>query len=1178
MFSFRRLLPVVLTTALLAGLLAPAPARAGTVMTLSPEAVLANADTAFVGTVVSITPRRTTTPDRSIWTDYGFRIDQILSDDAGTLSKARGGVLIIPMLGGQIGDEKQTAHGVPEFALGERAFLFMNKGEHGAMCPILGWWQGVYRIRTLNGRDVVTHADGCCAPEGGALVTRHYFAKVQTAPEGFTVKEFADEVLRAMPEAKSRTELTLAEMRKLPANLPPTTFTADTLGICQAARGRIAAGPASPTVARDTAGVPVPPVRVTMIPPSEADSEQVFEPRPAAGNRFGFFSDEPDFPWTFNVAPNMGVFQGDVYQQMGYWNLFTGNSLFYNYNNPNNQIGHDNDRNEVGFATDAVLSSQGGGTWGTALGVCRTLSRGGEIKEADIYVNLNPGVVWTLDYNTAFNTSAGMNNNPSLFFPDVAIHELGHSFGLEHQWIPNPGAWFPSIMNYFPAWLWFDIASIQADDANGLRAAYPEFSVFVTDGGIDLWYQTGGTTSGNNDSALTGFTTSVQRGNTVQVGTGTTQFTISNPGTTSITPRADWFLCPTNGTFTGATYCGSSNLPTLNSGATALLQRSFIVPAGINPGQYYIGVNLVVGGDQWNWNNSSWSYNRVNVTAAAPSNDNSWGATLLSCAGGSVAGTTFGSTPSGFTSCNSGNGPDVWYRLTTCSAGSMTINTCGSGYDTAIQLLTSGLANITCNDDSVGGPCNGTLQSYISTSVAANTTYYIRVAGYNGASGNFNLNVAVTPANDACSVLGGPFSLCTRTAFLPVGQQISGSTIGATRSSPGSLPACPFLDWVVGNVDIEAQPDVWYALDAPCTGPLYVSCGGSNWIFQADVYSGCGDCLFAPPQVISCGQPTFGSFNPVASFNAVAGTRYAVRVRGVQTPDNFTLLAAYQWPDNHCDPFFGVRLAATLTPETPAADVAFSTACAAPSAFGNLPGACFDGAAFDPGNDQFVGLSVQTSGTLNVTRCFGSYLPSVALYTGSCYDGLTLAACGYSASSSCDPVIISTPVVAGSYYIVRVGGHTSYAPLGGVTTIHFEVTPDPVGACCSPDGVCEVAAAAACAGVYQGDNVACDPTPCPQPTGACCIAAGDCQVLTGADCAAAGGSYIGDGRPCLIEPGNIITCCVANINGVGGLTVQDLFDFLALYFAGDLTADVNANGVLTVQDIFDYLALYFAGC
>jgi hypothetical protein len=35
---------------------------------------------------------------------------------------------------------------------------------------------------------------------------------------------------------------------------------------------------------------------------------------------------------------------------------------------------------------------------------------------------------------------------------------------------------------------------------------------------------------------------------------------------------------------------------------------------------------------------------------------------------------------------------------------------------------------------------------------------------------------------------------------------------------------------------------------------------------------------------------------------------------------------------------------------------------------------------------------------------------------------------------------------------------------------------------------------------------------------------------------------------------------------------------LAAYFSGDSRADFNGSGTISVQDIFDLLAAFFAGC
>ncbi len=54
--------------------------------------------------------------------------------------------------------------------------------------------------------------------------------------------------------------------------------------------------------------------------------------------------------------------------------------------------------------------------------------------------------------------------------------------------------------------------------------------------------------------------------------------------------------------------------------------------------------------------------------------------------------------------------------------------------------------------------------------------------------------------------------------------------------------------------------------------------------------------------------------------------------------------------------------------------------------------------------------------------------------------------------------------------------------------------------------------------------------------------------------------------------------CRCDTNGSGGVTVQDLFDYLVQYFNGGPLADFNNSGTVTVQDVFDYLTCYFAGC
>ena len=79
----------------------------------------------------------------------------------------------------------------------------------------------------------------------------------------------------------------------------------------------------------------------------------------------------------------------------------------------------------------------------------------------------------------------------------------------------------------------------------------------------------------------------------------------------------------------------------------------------------------------------------------------------------------------------------------------------------------------------------------------------------------------------------------------------------------------------------------------------------------------------------------------------------------------------------------------------------------------------------------------------------------------------------------------------------------------------------------------------------------------------------------------AGGSFTsvgGRGYASFAVYGCAPAACAADFNHSGSVTVQDIFDFLAAYFAGTAGADFNSSGTITVQDIFDFLAAYFTGC
>lgn len=132
------------------------------------------------------------------------------------------------------------------------------------------------------------------------------------------------------------------------------------------------------------------------------------------------------------------------------------------------------------------------------------------------------------------------------------------------------------------------------------------------------------------------------------------------------------------------------------------------------------------------------------------------------------------------------------------------------------------------------------------------------------------------------------------------------------------------------------------------------------------------------------------------------------------------------------------------------------------------------------------------------------------------------------------------------------------------------------GTCCTINGVCAIGLQSQCDGNWTptGAPGTCPMQPCVPPTGACCRGA-TCVVTTLAQCSGAGNQFAGANLACNATGG--YPCCAANYNQDPGLSVQDVFDFLGGWFAGDARADIDGGG-LEVQDIFTFLNAWLAGC
>jgi hypothetical protein len=214
----------------------------------------------------------------------------------------------------------------------------------------------------------------------------------------------------------------------------------------------------------------------------------------------------------------------------------------------------------------------------------------------------------------------------------------------------------------------------------------------------------------------------------------------------------------------------------------------------------------------------------VSVT---PANNMCTAATIITAygtwTGSNVGATTDGSPqPCGSSTSSSAMGRnDVWWRFSPPANGTVTIDTCGSSFDTVLSVHTDCPGTpgnqIACNDDtgSTNCPSNG-LNSMVSFSGLAGRIYYIRVAGFSTNTGSITLNVT-GPANPTESICG----------LAPV--LVDGTTVFGSLLSTGNDGEA-----TCGGAN-GSNRDVWYRFNAVCNGTLTMdTCGTHDFPSQDD--------------------------------------------------------------------------------------------------------------------------------------------------------------------------------------------------------------------------------------------------------------------------------------------------------------------------------------------------------
>jgi hypothetical protein len=220
-----------------------------------------------------------------------------------------------------------------------------------------------------------------------------------------------------------------------------------------------------------------------------------------------------------------------------------------------------------------------------------------------------------------------------------------------------------------------------------------------------------------------------------------------------------------------------------------------------------------------------------------------------------VGSTSFDTSAAGgddATNCG-GSGPDLFYSFTPAASGGYQIDTCGSGFDTVIAVLSDCSTEIICNDDSDCG-AGFSLQSTVAATLVAGTTYIIQVDGFGGASGAGTLNISGPisgPAND----------LCANATPVTLGSNPFDNRFAGTEGTS----SCGFG----GSTGFS---DVYFSFVAPAANTYrFDTCG--TFDTQLSIEDGCGGTELA------CNDDSCG-LSSALSIALTAGQNVRVRVAG----------------------------------------------------------------------------------------------------------------------------------------------------------------------------------------------------------------------------------------------------------------------------------------------------------
>lgn len=848
----------------------------------SRETILAVSDAVFLAHLQETSTRWQTPDQKMIATDNTFFIEEVIYNSASRFADIRqGNPLSLTFAGGTLGDNTIQFTDVPTFDPDEIVILLIQDENVGSISPLVGVHRGLYRVRKENGALQVY--DAFLNP-----ITVPFFS---TFPEGggtpMELEEFLADLRSAVTRAHSDPSLLPQTNAQIPEQYRDKVFTGDQIPHSVPDNTARPASTRGRLPRREPDGTDVPEAGANP-ENSDLDGEGIVnETGTAGGNKYAFLWGPPNLPSIFNVPPiyDDPAWGPNFEYSLSSWNRYASD-VFRVYSTPENTFGH-NDRNDFAFTTDSSFNSVYGFTPSSGwLGIAvmfnssgNNISPGEQIFEADVILSVNPGLSWTLDFQT------GYWNNNIWYFRSTAVHEIGHVIGREHQFTDNLSAQWHSVMNYPPSGaIDTEFYLPYMDDAQSIRAAYPANTVPINDMGVYLYRTNGNGSSSPVPVQFSTFPSSAQQGESFQV----SNYAIENLGTTTVTPVIEWYLTTEHHTYAGDEYfLGDSTFGSLGTFSYYNASSWVTVPTHVPPGNYWI--SAYAQSDDFNSNRSAWTRAQILIQEQDPECDVSTTSlffnvgtiggvqtrqfTITNVGGGTLSGSVFESCSEfsvfpGSYSLGAGQSVtvSVTYSPDDCGDDFCTIQT--GGLCDNVSCETSGPDNQECtvsptalafNVPAIGGSDSqtftisntgcSTLSGSLSESCpefSLSQTGYILLPGQSA-----NIIVTYTPTNagdDNCLIFtGGLCSNVTCTATGPGAAAVSVFSIpdgsGAPLSAASTFGGAPVNATITVNLGSAGIPavDVW--LETTLGG--LVSC--TNGTIADGPTSGSGVATFSNP-------------------------------------------------------------------------------------------------------------------------------------------------------------------------------------------------------------------------------------------------------------------------------------------------------------------------------------------